>query len=136
MGKVVTYSMNSIGVAESMPTERTIGHLFYGMNLVQSVFDGGDVDVSKDFVDEVLHMIASHHGSIEWGSLKVVQSIEAGILSRMDYVSSRNGMLEKVLNETVKSGGSLQDNFRIYGDEYFHSTGMKQFVVDAKKEAS
>ncbi len=134
MGKVVTYSMNAIGVAESMPTERTIGHLFYGMSLVQSVFATGDIDVSKDFVDEVLHMIASHHGSIEWGSLKTVQSIEAGILSRMDYVSSRNGMLEKVLNETVKSGGVLQDNFRIYGDEYFHSTGMKQYV-NAEKEA-
>lgn len=136
IGKACTYSINDMGAAESLLTEKTIGHLFYGMHLVQNV---GNRDVplhmptvSKEFVDEVLHCIATHHGLPEYGSLKVVQSIEAGILSRVDYISSRNGMVDFVLKESLKAGQPLQESFKIYGDPYFASIGMKEFVSGGK----
>lgn len=126
IGKVETYSISEIGVAQSLVTEKTIGHIFYGMHIAQAV--GTETQVDLDFLNEVLHCIASHHGLIEWGSVKIVQSIEAGILSRVDYISSRNGMVESLLKETVKSGQPLQDEFRIYNDPYFASIGMKKYV--------
>lgn len=126
IGKVETYSISEFGVAESLTTEKTIGHLFYGMYLVQKV--GNEIGADKSFVDEVLHCIASHHGLPEWGSLKVVQSIEAGILSRVDYISSRNGMVESVLKEAVKSNQPPKDSFQIYGDPYFYTKGMRKFT--------
>jgi len=132
IGKVETYRINEVGVAESVSNEKTIGHLFYGMYMVQSVFEKNDCGVSKRWIDEVLHLIASHHGLPEWGSVKVIQSVEAGILSRMDYISSRNGMVEKILKDSIKSGQPLQDNFQIYGDPYFRSIGMDDYVKDKR----
>ena len=127
IGKVQTYFVNDIGVAKQLPTEKTIGHLFYGMHLVQAAAQKMK-KVDEDFVNEVLHCIAAHHGLPEYGSLKVVQSIEAGILSRVDYISSRNGMVKEVLEAAQKSGQPLQDNFTIYGDPYFTSIGMREFI--------
>jgi 23S rRNA maturation-related 3'-5' exoribonuclease YhaM len=88
----------------------------------------GDSFVTQYWVDEVLHLIASHHGLPEYGSVKPVQSIEAGILSRADYISSRNGMIETVLKDSIKSQQPLQESFRVYGDSYFASSGMKKYV--------
>ena len=128
VGKVETYYLNDMGIAETMVTEKTIGHLFYGMELVYRVLREEKPKVDVDWVNEVLHLIASHHGLPDWGSLKVVQSVEAGILSRADYISSRNGMVETVLNEAIKTQQPLQDSFRIYGDPYFASIGMRKYV--------
>lgn len=130
IGKVETYSINEIGAAQSKVTEQIIGHLFYSMHLVQVAIDKKQID--PEFGNEVLHCIASHHGLPEYGSLKVVQSIEAGILSRADYLSSRNGIIEKVLKESIKTGQHLQESFQVYGDTYFYSTGMKHYTGDTK----
>jgi len=130
IGKAYTYSINEMGAAESLLTEKTIGHLFYGMHLVQNAGDASPDN--KEFVDEVLHCIATHHGLPEYGSLKVVQSIEAGILSRVDYISSRNGMVDSVLKDSLKANQPLQESFKIYGDPYFASIGMKEFVSGGK----
>lgn len=126
IGKVYTYRINELGIAESVTTEKMIGHLFYGMNLVQTVAD--KMKFEQEFVNEVLHCIASHHGLVEWGSLKEVQSIEAGIVSRVDYISSRNGMVDFMLKEVIKSNQPLQEEFKIYGDQYFASIGMKSII--------
>jgi 3'-5' exoribonuclease len=128
IGKVKTYSINNLGVAERLLTEKTIGHLFYGMYLVQKVFEEKPLGVEEDFVNEVLHCIASHHALPEWGSLKEVQSIEAGILSRVDYISSRNGMVDFVLKEAIQSESPLQESFKVYGDMYFASLGMRKYL--------
>jgi len=127
IGKVETYFINDLGTAKTLRTENSIGHIFYGMHLVLCVADERKTD--KDFANEVLHCVASHHGLPEWGSVKTVQSLEAGILSRVDYLSSRNGMLEAMLKDSLKSGQPLQEEFRIYGDRYFASIGMKDYIA-------
>lgn len=127
IGKTQTYYINDMGVAEQLHTEKTIGHIYYGMNLVSMVHDRRQ-SVSKEFIEEVLHCIASHHSLVDWGSIKPVQSIESGILSRADYVSSRNGMLESVLKDTIKSKQQIEPTFKIYGDSYFASIGMKNYI--------
>jgi len=129
IGKVETYYINKVGISQQLSTEKSIGHIYYGMSLVDQHFRSlKSGSVKKEFVDEVLHCIASHHGLPEWGSFKPVQSVEAGILSRVDYISARNGMVEIMLKESVKTGVPLQDEFRIYGDPYFASIGMKNYV--------
>jgi 23S rRNA maturation-related 3'-5' exoribonuclease YhaM len=129
VGKCRTYYVNDLGTAKQLPTEKTIGHLFYGMHLVELVANKTK-SIDWLFVNEILHCIASHHGLPEYGSLKVVQSLESGILSRMDYISSRNGMVEYVLDKAIKSGQHLEDNFTIYGDSYFSSIGMQEYITE------
>ena len=140
IGKVETYIFNDLGVAKQSPVEKTIGHLFFGMNLVQDCFEelchtGGVLEnVEQQFVVEVLHCIAAHHGKREWGSIVEPQSLEAGIVSRMDYLSSRNGMMEKLLQESIKSGQPLQDEFKVYGEPYFASLGIRKYVAEGQDE--
>jgi len=125
IGKVDTYRINEIGIAESLPNERIIGHMFYAMYLVRHV--GEELEMDKQWLEEVMHCIASHHGQKEWGSYKECQSIEAGILSRVDYVSSRDGMMEKRLQEYIQRE-SVDDEFKIYGDNYFNSLGIQDYI--------
>lgn len=129
IGKVETYSFNELGLAQQEKTEHIIGHIFYGMHLVQQVADEWNNKANiKDYVEEVLHCIAAHHGTREWGSIVEPASLEAGLVSRVDYLSSRNGMMEKVLKENIQSGQPLADEFRIYSHDYFASTGIKSYI--------
>jgi 3'-5' exoribonuclease len=132
IGKVETYKFNDFGVAQQTTVERTIGHIFCGMYLIRSVFKEGlcSEEISPGFIAEVLHCIAAHHGKREWGSIVEPQSLEAGIISRLDYLSSRNGMMEKLLLESIRSGQPLQDEFNVYGDPYFASSGMRRYVAE------
>ena len=59
---------------------------------------------------------------------KKTQSIEAGILAKVDYISARNGMVDAMLKDNVKSGQGLQESFSVYGDQYFASQGMKNYM--------
>lgn len=132
IGKVETYVFNELGIAKQTPMEKIVGHIFCGMALVKSAFLDGSVDVEQQFVTEVLHCIAAHHGSREWGSIVETQSLEAGIVSRFDYISSRYGMMEQLLKESIKSGQPLPDEFTIYGQKYFSSIGIKNYMSCGK----
>ena len=136
IGKISTYEFNEMGMAHQLIVEKTIGHMYYAMHLVQTVFDEGKIVVEPEFASEVIHAIASHHGSIEWGSIVEPQSIESGVLSRMDYISSRNGMMEKVLKENVQSGQPVQQTFTIYQKPYFLSLGIKKYMEEKGIDAA
>jgi 3'-5' exoribonuclease len=128
IGKLETYFINDIGAAQQLPTEKTIGHLFWGMFLVETVARKTNVD--RGFVNEIIHCVASHHGDPQYGSIKEIQSIEAGILSKVDYISSRNGTVAQVLKDAVKQHQIIQEEFRVYGENYFLSSGMKRFMTE------
>ena len=131
MGKARTYIFNEVGTAESLINERIIGHMHYGMDLVEKTFLEMP-EVGQEFIDEVLHCIAAHHGRIEWGSYKEIQSVEAHILSSADHISSRFGMLEKKIKESIESGGIPEKEFRIYGDSFFINSGIKEYYEEQK----
>lgn len=134
IGKVQTYVFNDLGAVKISPIEKTIGHMFCGMSLVQSCYNDGKFDIDSQFITELLHCIAAHHGNRQWGSIVEPQSLEAGIVSRMDYLSSRNGMMEKLLTDSIKSGQPLQDEFVVYGDPYFASIGIRRYVAEGQSQ--
>lgn len=129
IGKIETYTFDDMGNAQQLPVDRIVGHMFYAMSLVRLVHKRFP-KISVDFINEVIHCIASHHGKKEWGSYVDAQSIEAVIVSRMDYLSSCNGKMEKIVKENV---GQLQDSIKIYGDEYFVSSGIKDYAKVLEK---
>jgi 3'-5' exoribonuclease len=136
IGKVNTYSINDFGAAIVKHTEFTIGHLFYGMNLLQSVVDEHSSignNYITDWSNEVMHCVAAHHGDPMYGSIAVIQSLEAGLLSRVDYISSRNGMVEYKLKTAIKKG-QLPDKIKMFRDTYFTSLGMKEYVTRGTEE--
>jgi 3'-5' exoribonuclease len=124
IGKVITYGINDLGLAEKLPIEKSLGHIYLGMRLVHNI---GESIVDPDYLVEVLHCIATHHGKVEYGSIRTIQSQEAQILSVADSISSRNGKLDSWLKE---NGPELRDEFDIYRDPYFASMGMKEFLKE------
>ena len=130
IGKCFTYHIDDLGMPEQFATEKMLGHMYYGITLVQSV--GKEIGLDQKFIDEVSHCIASHHGKVEFGSMKPVQSQEALILHCADMVSSRNGMIENKLQEIIKSNSTLPEIFAIYSDPYFACIGMQNYIKDSQ----
>lgn len=128
IGKIRTYSINDVGIARSDITEKTIGHIYYSMSLTERVYDRYKSTIKQSFINEVLHCIAAHHGNPEYGSIKKVQSGEAGILSRADYISSRNGMMESVLKESARTKQIPPEEYKLYGEMYFVSDAMREYL--------
>lgn len=126
IGKVRTYFIDEMGIPDQTADEKMIGHMYYGIELAQMT--GRELKMDQKFVNEVSHCIASHHGKIEFGSMKSMQSQEALILYCADMVSSRNGMIETKLQEAIKTNTTLPDSFSIYSDPYFASIGMQKYI--------
>jgi 3'-5' exoribonuclease len=131
IGKLETYLINNDGLAESLYTEKTLGHIYLGMSLVQKTFYSLPQEVRDKiggtrFLEEVLHCISAHHGKVEYGSIKEIQSIEAQILSSADLISSKFGMLDKTVRELsneLKAGETIRLHSDVF---YFNSIGIEK----------
>ncbi|MCS7317080.1 MAG: HD domain-containing protein [Candidatus Dojkabacteria bacterium] len=76
---------------------KVIGHVVLGALIFY--------DVAKDILDEetfthILHIIISHHGSLEFGSPVVPLTLEAYIVSKLDDISSKLRMVDKFITLT------------------------------------
>lgn len=78
--------------ATELATEYTlqgsmVGHIPLGMMMADEVMRSLSVD--DDVRIGVLHLIASHHGTLEWGSPKIPATAEAILLHQIDMIDSR-----------------------------------------------
>jgi 3'-5' exoribonuclease len=89
VGKGQEYTMTG----KRLPISRELGHSLLGCEmLMQAAFT---VDVDKDYLTRVRHVIASHHGRTEWGAVIEPQSKEAWLVHAMDLADSRVFAMEK-----------------------------------------
>jgi len=127
-GKLITYDLDEIGQPISRPEENTIGHMYYGMQLTTDVYREMSESVSIDFVKEVAHCIAAHHGSVDKGSIKVPHTLEALIVHQADYLGSRAGVLDTYLEPVRKGNGMLPDKWQLYNEHYVSTLAIKELV--------
>jgi 3'-5' exoribonuclease len=67
---------------------RLIGHILEAIRLVhQAVAELGTV--SEEQLGQIIHLLASHHGSLEWGSPVAPKTLEAILLHQIDLLDSR-----------------------------------------------
>lgn len=87
---------------------KLLGHLIMGMNMVDK-YIASIPDFPKKARDLLLHLIASHHGLLEFGSPKRPKTKEAFILHYVDNIDAKinafNNAFEK---ENVVEGGWSQ----------------------------
>lgn len=120
IGKVKTYSLNVFGEPQSSTLEKTIGHLYYSMELVSRIAREKQYNI---LVDEILHCIAAHHGKAELG-LQDPKTPEALIVASADYISSRNGIIETYAD---KIGGIIKEDFKVAGEYYHLTSGISEY---------
>jgi 3'-5' exoribonuclease len=83
---------------------RLIGHIARSLIMVeQAALELGNI--SEHDLRQLLHLIASHHGTLEWGSPILPKTLEAVLLHQIDMIDSRvQGFYDHVRGN---GGGSL-----------------------------
>ncbi len=82
------------------------GHIMQGFTLVADRFDQCDVNNEIDDVaQQILHVIASHHGELEHGAAVLPQTKEAIIFHELDMIDSRMGAIRAAEKLPVDDDG-------------------------------
>ncbi|MBM7558784.1 3'-5' exoribonuclease YhaM family protein [Marinitoga litoralis] len=98
IGKTKEYKITPSGIEKTNEGE-LVGHIAIGIHLV-SEYAKKISNFPKHLLDEILHMIASHHGELEWGSPILPKTIEAFILHFADNLSSK---VNQIINHISES---------------------------------
>ncbi|MDK2791892.1 MAG: 3-5 exoribonuclease [Deferribacteres bacterium] len=88
---------------------KLLGHLLLGIDLVKRYIDNIE-NFPANKANLILHLIASHHGYIEFGAIKKPKTYEALILHHIDDLDAKiNNFTMLFEKEKVQSGWSSYD---------------------------
>ena len=120
VGKADAYSLDE-GLGHS-DDGRLVGHILRGALLLER--EAAELAFPADELQQLLHLIASHHGTLEWGSPVVPRTLEAVLLHQIDLLDSRiAGYLDHVRND---AGGGVWTTKRsdMFGTELRRPEGL------------
>ena len=120
LGKADAYALDE-GFGHS-DDGRLVGHILRGALLVEGA--AAEESFPPNDLQQLLHLIASHHGTQEWGSPVVPRTLEAVLLHQIDLLDSRiGGYLDHVRND---QGGGVWTTKRseMFGTELQRPAGM------------
>ena len=81
-----------------------LGHLLIGVEIVSKV--GEEINIDKEKLLLLKHLIASHHGKLEFGAIALPQTREAFILASVDDFDAKMMAIDKALANTEKDSFS------------------------------
>ncbi len=97
IGKLRELDTDEFGNADYSADGRLFGHAVIGMQMVDEEASKGRYDPEQ--VRQIKHMIASHHGSLEFGAITTPATPEAFVLHELDMIDSRMYIFEKELGK-------------------------------------
>lgn len=135
LGKVECYSLNQIKQPQSNSSEKLIGHTSFSLSLfLQSAKEIEFPD--SNFVNNVAHLICSHHGKPKWSAIKEPMTAEALLLHHADLQSSTLEYLQNELDSHVESNNQITKEFiKNFEKQFFVTEDMRKFVsekIDSK----
>lgn len=90
LAKVYEYNIDETGMVKSQTKLGVLeGHLLIGTQLVSRLLKGED----RWLVSQVRHIVASHHGNMEWGAIKEPSTAEAVVFHHIDMIDARLGTI-------------------------------------------
>jgi len=99
-----------------------VGHIVLGARKVARAIDVID-GFPKERAAELLHMVVSHHGRLEWGSPRRPKSIEAVALHYLDNLDAQVNRI-KLLTETARTNGDPWTPYdRLLGRSLYSGNG-------------
>ena len=112
MGKVYEYSTDA-GITVS-DDGHLVGHILRGVVIVEkAAAEMGDFPAEQ--LRHLVHLIASHHGQMEWGAPVTPKTLEAVLLHQIDLLDSRvQGFLD-FLSEDAGSSDWSQKPSPMFG---------------------
>jgi len=88
-----------------------LGHIVQGLNMVSKAIESCE-KFPKELGYEVLHLIASHHGRLEFGSPVLPMTLEAIALNYLDELSSKIRIVDKLLADNKESEADFTEHLR------------------------
>ncbi|MCB8983807.1 MAG: HD domain-containing protein [Ardenticatenaceae bacterium] len=106
MGKPLEYDVdNSFAFTED---GRLVGHIVRAIVMIETAAAELGT-MPADDVRQLVHLVASHHGNLEWGSPVVPKTLEAVLLHQIDLLDSRvQGFLEHASTDTDANGWTIK----------------------------
>ncbi|MCP5100173.1 MAG: HD domain-containing protein, partial [Chloroflexi bacterium] len=103
---------------------RLVGHIVRGIVMVEKAAAELDNFPQAELRD-LIHLIASHHGTQEWGSPVVPKTLEAILLHQIDLLDSRiQGFLDYVKLDDGRGDWTIK-NSPMFRTELRRPDGMK-----------
>ncbi len=121
MAKTIEYDISkSFSFSED---GRLVGHITRAVVLVEkAAVELGDIP--EDNLRQLIHLIASHHGTQEWGSPVVPKTIEAVLLHQLDLLDSRvQGFFDHIANDASKEAWTAKSSY-MFGTELRRPDGF------------
>jgi len=120
VGKVYEYEMEE-GFNHS-EDGRLVGHIVRGIVLVEKA--AAELDFPAAELQQLIHLMASHHGTQEWGSPVVPKTLEAVLLHQIDLLDSRvGGFMDHVSNDAGGADWTIKRS-EMFGTELRRPTGF------------
>jgi 3'-5' exoribonuclease len=100
MGKTAEYSLDDVfGFTDD---GRLVGHIVRAIVMVEKA--AAEIGFPAEDLRQLIHLIASHHGNLEWGSPVTPKTIEAVLLHQVDLIDSRvQGFFDHLRNNNSDS---------------------------------
>jgi len=99
-----------------------VGHIVLGARMVARAIDAIE-GIPKARAAELLHLVVSHHGRLEWGSPRRPKSIEAVALHHLDNLDAQVNRI-KLLTESARANGDSWTPYdRLLGRSLYSGNG-------------
>lgn len=108
MGKTLEYDLaSSFSFTED---GRLVGHIVRAIIMIeQAARELGDIPPAD--VQQLVHLVAAHHGNLEWGSPVEPKTLEALLLHQIDLLDSRvQGFLEHAQTDVDEKGWTVKSS--------------------------
>lgn len=94
---------------------RLVGHIVRGVVMVENA--AAALDFPETNLQQLLHLIISHHGTTEWGSPVVPKTLEAVLLHQIDLLDSRVGGFMDHINNDAGGGSWTTKRSEMFGTQ-------------------
>lgn len=109
---------------------RLYGHIIIGAQLLDRYREGLEPETYR----HLLHIVASHHGSPEWGAARIPATREAWAFHLIDMLDSKMAMIDAAISEGVDENGFTAFN-RDFGTMLWNGgTSLNSSSKEAGKE--
>lgn len=111
VGKVMEFKVDTVNGLTEYSTESVLmTHIVYGIRRISETaaklgYTSGD---NRRMADELIHVVSSHHGRLEWGSPQLPHMIESEIVHRADELDADAWRYNKNFKK-LKKGESVSE---------------------------
>lgn len=102
---------------------RLVGHIVRAIILVERT--AAEINFPAPALQQIVHLIASHHGTLEWGSPVTPKTLEAILLHQLDLLDSRvQGYFDHISNDSGDEEWTLKSS-PMFGTELRRPPGVE-----------